>query len=207
MEVQSHMYDASLIQTQFKRFSIIGNYYNEQLFAGSLSNIQEMLYSSFQEQLQNQNVRIGLDLISNVSEEEFRESKYDFMKLFVGPNQLLAPPYASIYMTDDRVLMQQEMNIVRNFYKRAGVEVQEKDQMPDDFIGLELEFICFLLSQLSKEEIGEQAELINLFLQTHFLKWVPGHCRDIIVKCETTFCKGMAYLLLGLVEEVKQIEM
>ena len=63
---------------------------------------------------------------------------------------------------------------VREFYAQVGLEVEKKDQFPDDFIGLEFQYL-FYVSQLAVElikakKIQEAKEIILVreeFLYKH----------------------------------------
>ena len=88
----------------------------------------------------------ALSMLENVDEHVIRTFEYDYNRLFVGPNQLLASPFESSYRNYEGNIMQQETLKVRNFYHYVGLQVADEGQFPDDHIQFELEFILHLLS-------------------------------------------------------------
>ena len=114
-------------------------------------------------------------------------SIYEYNKLFVGPGKLLASPFESSYRNKLGIVMQEETLAVRNFYKKVGVEVKQKNGIPDDHLVLELEFICYLLAQAAKQvqrqEIASSNEYLILyktFFVEHIKPWLYEHCNDIL---------------------------
>ncbi|MBC8016496.1 MAG: molecular chaperone TorD family protein [Sporomusaceae bacterium] len=129
-------------------------------------------------------------------------SIYEYNKLFVGPGKLLAPPFESSYRNQLGLVMQEETLAVRKFYAKIGVEVKDKNSIPDDHLMLELEFICYLLAeavkQVEKEQIPSAKEyllLYSMFFAEHIKPWVYEHCNDVLQHGLNPFCRGMAELL------------
>ena len=127
------------------------------------------------------------------------KSIYEYNKLFVGPGKLLASPFESSYRNQLGLVMQEETLAVRNFYKKIGVEVKEKNNMPDDHLVLELECICYLLAQAAKQIEREQVQSTNdyiilyrIFFVEHIQPWLYEHCKDILQYGVNPFCRGMA---------------
>lgn len=155
----------------------------------------------------NEFITEGISLLTSVSKGDTEAAKYDFNRLFVGPNHLLVSPYASTYLNRDRVVMQNETMIVRDFYYKAGLEVENFGKEPDDHIRLELEFICYLLNNIINEiqkngvneDLNGSEQLLMNFQKLHFFRWVPDHCTDVIKFSQSKVCKGMAYILKGLI--------
>ncbi len=69
----------------------------------------------------------------------------DHAALFVGPFELLAAPYGSVYTEDTRQVMGKSTIDVLNFYETAGLSVEIKE--PPDHIAIELEFMYYLCSK------------------------------------------------------------
>ena len=95
--------------------------------------------------------------------------------LFVGPGPQKAPPWGSVYLSDDRLLMGPSTLALERFLKTRGIHYVLKENQPLDHIGL-----CFgILAQLLEQRLGEVAggddvaaeEAIQTFLQDHFLTW------------------------------------
>ncbi|MGN0307880.1 MAG: molecular chaperone [Lachnospiraceae bacterium] len=143
------------------------------------------------------NVKKGFDLLLQAEPSKRQDMQYDFNRLFIGPDTLLAPPYESIYRNPEKTLMQAETLRVRAKYLEAGLEISRKNVEPDDFIAFELEFLLFLLS----EDSSEKRELAVRFLREHILVWYADHVKAIRENTEHPICLAMAMILEGVMEK------
>ena len=131
------------------------------------------------------------------------EALFEYNRLFVGPAKLLAPPYESAYRNAQGLVMQEETLSVRRFYRQAGIEVGSKNAIPDDHLGLEFEFICYLLAR-EGQKLEEQdlitangyATLYQDFFKQHIISWVYQHCNDILQHGKTLLCRDVAFMLI-----------
>lgn len=100
-------------------------------------------------------------------------------QLFVGPNELLAPPYGSVYLEGERRLMEPSTLAVMEEYREAGLLVSEELHQPPDHIASELELLYFLIFQ--HLESGEEAYLTRQlrFLDRHLGRWCAPFCERI----------------------------
>ncbi len=140
-------------------------------------------------------------LIRDAGCDRQADMQYDFNRLFIGPDVLQAPPYESCYRNPDKTLMQAETLKVREKYLRAGLAISRKNVEPDDFIGFELEFLLFLLS----DESGEMTELTNQFLTEHLLVWYKDHVEAIRENTKHPICLGMAGILEAVMMKLETI--
>ena len=125
--------------------------------------------------------------------------EYDYNRLFVGPNKLLASPYESSYRNFEGTVLQQETLKVRNFYHYVGLQVADEGQMPDDHIQFELEFILHVLSDPT---IQENDQIYKMFLEKHLLQWGFEHCERIEQHSKNT----ITYAIGVLFKEILQLE-
>lgn len=133
---------------------------------------------------------------AGITGESVQEIEYDYNRLFIGPEKPLAPPYASVYLNEDGLVMQAETIAVRNFYRAAGLEVREKNSVPDDALPLELEFICYLLRQIAfSAERGRFTAMFRDFFTRHFLLWIQLHLSDAQRNAKTEFCRTAAVVM------------
>lgn len=128
---------------------------------------------------------------------------FEYNRLFIGPGKLLAPPYESAYRNGQGLVMQEETLAVRRFYLQEGIEVSNKNAIPDDHLGLEFEFICYLLAREEESlQAGDSstanryAALYQKFCQQHILAWVYRHCDDILTQAKTELCRNNAVVLI-----------
>ncbi|HWQ40480.1 MAG TPA: molecular chaperone TorD family protein [Desulfosporosinus sp.] len=73
---------------------------------------------------------------------------YEFNRLFVGPTAPVAPPYESVYLSPDHLMMGDQTLAVRKIYTQENLQASAQGHEPDDFIATELEFAAYLLSRL-----------------------------------------------------------
>lgn len=141
------------------------------------------------------------------------ELKAEFARLFLGPNKLLAPPFESVYLSPRKRMMGEETMEVREMYKEMEIEVSAFGSMPDDHIGLELEFmyyLCFKTIGLirDKESIVGIIKLVEMqqkFISEHLIKWIPLFCKDIKDNTNLLFFKEMADFTERFIFEEKEI--
>ncbi|MXY25352.1 MAG: molecular chaperone [Acidobacteria bacterium] len=133
---------------------------------------------------------------------------WDFNRLFVGPGEMLAAPWESIYRSKKKLTFQESTLQVRALYERFGVEAPAVHREPDDHLGLELAFVA-TLSELAAQ--GDAAQLARCFeaqtgfLRDHLLAWAPA-CLALVEKhAETDYYRGAARLALGSLSESARI--
>ncbi|NCO83788.1 MAG: hypothetical protein COW90_01290 [Nitrospirae bacterium CG22_combo_CG10-13_8_21_14_all_44_11] len=135
------------------------------------------------------------------------ELAIEYARLFIGPQNPPAVPYASFYLSESHSLMTDETIDVRKQYLEAGMAVKELYNIPDDHIGIELEFVYYLTQktiELFEQEQREKAarlfEIRGDFLTKHMSQWVPLFVEKILNSTPEDFYKGAAYMLRESVE-------
>jgi len=146
----------------------------------------------------------AVDLVQNMRKEfksgvRLEALRVDFSKLFVGPYQLLAAPYGSVYLDGDRKIMGDSTLDVKNSYREAGLDTAKNFKNPPDHITAELEFMYYLIFKeieaLSNSETETVVGLIQKqksFLDDHLMAWVPEFADNIIEHAETLFYQNLA---------------
>ncbi len=144
-----------------------------------------------------------------MSSEAFDDLRVDYTRLFLGVDKVLAPPWESVYFNEERMVFQEQTVQVRAWYRRFGLEAENRHQEPDDHIGLELIFIAHLAQQaLAALDQQEQAAFENMlaaqrqFLANHLLRWAPQWCSLAQANAHTDFFRGLAQLTQGILAEV-----
>lgn len=134
--------------------------------------------------------------------------EFEYNRLFVGPSRLVAPPYESVYRTEEHLVMGETVLDVRRAYREIGLEARNALREPEDHIATELEYLAELqkrcLAALEGEDRSEVARCIRLereFLETHLLIWTPEFCRRIIEGSPMEFFSALADLVLQLVKK------
>ncbi len=141
---------------------------------------------------------------------EAEKLQTEYAALFVGPFELLAPPYGSIYLDGKHMLMGDSTMEVQRMYRQAGLSLTTKE-VPDH-IALELEFASYLtgkIEQLQQEgsDAGgeEMTVLYGQFLHHHLGRWVPEFCRRVRSGSENGFYRSFALVLETFIDSQKSI--
>jgi TorA maturation chaperone TorD len=141
--------------------------------------------------------------------ESFDGLERDYMRLFVGPGQLEAPPWESVYFHDEPLLFQEETLRVREWYARFGLQAELLHNEPDDHLGLELAFLAHLAGLgVTACETGETDRLSGVmsaqqeFAAEHPAKWVPSWCDRVCEHARTDFYRGVALVTKGALAEL-----
>jgi len=139
----------------------------------------------------NENIMKAIQRLAQAPQADIEDHRFDYNALFVGPDKLLAAPYETVYVSDERVLMRKATLSVRDDYLRFDLQVDRKNVEADDHAAYELAFLAKLLQlDNSKAEEG-----FDSFVANHLAKWVPAHVQDIRENTENEVCLGFADLL------------
>lgn len=120
-------------------------------------------------------------------------------RLFIGPFQLVAPPYGSIYLDDAGTVMGDSTARVAAFYHNCGLQLADDfHELPDHF-AVELEFMSFLAFKQREAEVAgdkdEVARILSLqreFLGRFLMPWLEPFTSAIITDAEAPFYQAVA---------------
>ncbi|ONI38494.1 hypothetical protein AN639_12955 [Candidatus Epulonipiscium fishelsonii] len=129
------------------------------------------------------------------------ELKAEYTYLFIGPKKIPAPIFESVYHSDKRLLFTENTIDVRKIYQKSGLEVLRKNQIPDDHLAYEMEFMYYLAHKIESDITNENLEskvvaTSKSFLEKHLLKWVPTFCANVEQYGESEFYKKICSSLL-----------
>ena len=144
-----------------------------------------------------------------ITPEAFDDLRVDYTRLFTGPDRVLAPPWESVYYSEERLVFNAQTSQVRAWYQRFQLEVEKRFQEPDDHIGLELAFIAHLarlaLGALDRDDQATFEAVVAAqreFLSKHLLNWAPDWCALMQTHAHTDFFRGVALLTKGVLAEI-----
>ncbi len=121
----------------------------------------------------------------------------DYNRLFIGPDILKAPPWASVYLSEKKHIFSEETLKVKSFYEKYQMDTQLLTNEPADHISLEFRFMAILFSHLQQADAKNKEYIlrdISLFLNNHFFPWVGLCLKDIKQNAQTDFYKNIAIL-------------
>ena len=106
--------------------------------------------------------------------------KSEYVRLFVGPDKLVAPPWESVYRGEDAMLFQEVTLEVRETYRGFGLLPEGYPHVADDSLALELGFMAKLAERAMEDlhagdelGLGRLLESSEDFLKKHLLLWIP----------------------------------
>jgi len=144
-----------------------------------------------------------------LAEEGVEKIRREHMKLFVGPQQLLAPPYGSVYLEPNtREIMGESTQDAERLYAEAGLQKDEELKDAPDHVRVELDFMHVLIARTVEAcEAGDwqKAEkYVNIqlmFLQNHLSRWVTPFAKVIRTGAATRFYKATALVLESFIKQ------
>jgi TorA maturation chaperone TorD len=171
--------------------------------------IERKLFAEFPLAIDSPEFQEALSLLNSwsqdINEENWPEVlsvlRQDYTRLFLGPGHLPAPPWESVYLTEEKLTFGEPTLQVRAFFRRFGVEFERQNTEPDDHFGLEMEFMAQLIAkQIAAIADGQELEANLLqqaqltFLQEHPLRWLEDFTANIISAAQTPYYRGLALL-------------
>ncbi len=165
-------------------------YLEENLFGNLSENLKQVCpeAAAFADEMETQ--------INDYTEEALN---IEYAKLFVGPFELLAPPYGSVYIDEGgRVMGDSTMKVIEA-YQREGLSKNEEFKDLPDHIVVELEFMSFLLfkerealekadAKAAKDYVDRQEDFLNSYIRP----WVPQLCNRIKAGTDNGFYSALA---------------
>ena len=122
----------------------------------------------------------------------------DYSRLFLGPFDILAKPYGSVYLDGEKIVMGDSTMQALELYREGGFDVAEDFLEMPDHIAVELEFLYLLSFRIGKASDDEKrSHLIALkqkFLEEHLGRWVGTLSEAIRKGTQTDFYKRLADL-------------
>lgn len=108
-----------------------------------------------------------------------------YNRLFVGPARLPVPPWESVYVAGERLIMQKSTLDVRLAYKAQGYLPACYPHVADDHLALELGFMAEL-AQRAQDVADNDAqacaaalEASRAFVREHLAAWIPAYAAAI----------------------------
>lgn len=131
------------------------------------------------------------------------EVKAEYQRLFQGPGHLVAPPWESVYRTEDHTLCGPPTLAVAQAYRAAGLAVPNAEREPEDHIAIELSFMAALYDGAAEALVRGASpdpwlETADRFLQEHLLCWGGVFAQDMLTGAATPFYRSVAETLQGL---------
>lgn len=125
----------------------------------------------------------------------------DYTRLFIGPSQPVAMPYASFWLTDDPSQRHEATMSVLDFYEQGGFEVSDEFRELPDHVAVELEFLYLLIFSQnqalyggggSASELSAANLLHRRFVTEHLTAWIGTFAATVESCADTAFYRELA---------------
>jgi putative dimethyl sulfoxide reductase chaperone len=125
-----------------------------------------------------------------------------YTRLFLGPPEMLAPPYASFYLDRGRGVMGPSTVEIMKLYGAAGLVLDNDFDQTPDHVSVMLEFLYYLAFRediaAARNDLEEKARFEEkklYFLNTYVTTWIPRFCAKITSADEHPFYTGLGKCL------------
>ena len=134
--------------------------------------------------------------ICNYSDEELA---VEYTRLFLGPFEIKAPPYGSLYLDGEGKVMGDSTMAVIRFYEEAGLSGSNECRDLPDHIAVELEFMSYLIYKeietLEKSDFVTALDIVSKqerFLDRFLRRWIVLFCEKIKESSDNGFYSALA---------------
>lgn len=136
-----------------------------------------------------------------------------YTRLFLGPPEALAPPYASFYLDQNRNVMGPSSLAIMKVYDKAGLRMDETFNEMPDHIAVMLEFLCYLFSREAVacndndvEALEEIPRTITSFGGDYLMSWIPRFCGLITAAGQNPFYTDLAKTLEAFLQSALRMD-
>ncbi len=189
--IQNEAYRADVYRLLSACYCKPGQEFIEEGLAKNLAAALEPVYSEA--------VSLAKNMDEALAAHSVQDILIDYSALFVGPLQLIAPPYGSTYLEGVRTVMGETTVDAVRYYRRAGVEMDPDQKDIPDHISVELEFMYYLISReieayrnSNQDEAQKNLQIQNDFMKQHLGAWVPQFARQVKDGAGNSFYKNLA---------------
>ncbi|MCK9389912.1 MAG: molecular chaperone TorD family protein [Sulfuritalea sp.] len=133
----------------------------------------------------------------------------DYTRLFIGPSQPVAMPYASFWLTDDPSMRHEATMAVLDFYEQGGFDISDDFRELPDHVAAELEFLYLLIFSQNQAQPGGSTDQLSAanalhrrFVTDHLGAWVSSFAAAIRAGADTAFYRELA----GFTERFVRVE-
>ncbi|VEI76775.1 Twin-arginine leader-binding protein DmsD [Mannheimia haemolytica] len=110
----------------------------------------------------------------------------DYQVLFIGPNELAAPPWSSVYLDKESVIFGESLLNLRAFLQKHRIIFSLGTNEPEDHFGLMLMLSAYLAEN--------KPELLAEYLEGYLLNWAYRYLDLLSVQQDYPFYQGLALL-------------
>lgn len=142
---------------------------------------------------------LALQMGKTAAQNSIQELAIEHAKLFVGPFELLAPPYGSVYLEQQKRVMGDSTMSVIKMYREYGLKIADDFKELPDHIAVELEFMYYLIYkeiEAVQHAENEKAALFfkaqKQFMHQYLGGFIPPFCERIKAETINEFYEALA---------------
>ena len=140
------------------------------------------------------------DMLLALQKYDQQQLSIDHAALFVGPFELIAAPYSSVWREQQRLVMGDCTMDVKRFYDETDLQTDVSE--PPDHIAIMLEFMSYLCQKEAEavscsalEDAKEYVDLQKRFFREVLSPWIADFCNAIVKGTENEFYTNLATAL------------
>jgi len=125
----------------------------------------------------------------------------DYTRLFLGPNQIIAKPYGSVWLEGGNTVMGESTMAALKLYEEGGFDMSEAFREVPDHIAVELEFLYLLIYRENEahrngesESLQAKAALRKRFLDEHLARWAGPFTAAVRAGAQSSYYRQLAEL-------------
>ncbi|HGP2716157.1 TPA: molecular chaperone [Salmonella enterica] len=138
---------------------------------------------------------------ATLTKQAWLDIEYEFNVLFIGPQKLKAPPFASVYLEEEALVMGKTTLDIREFMTSIGLYINKVNITPDDHISYVLELAVLLSANARYSEKYEIA--LHQYVFAYLMEWVPIFIDKIKTHSRTSALRMVAEKLSFWLDELK----
>ena len=200
----------TLMENRENMYQFLGRIYKLEVDKTLLDQMSHMQFSkecSASESELAEGYQLFEDYFKQPKIDVLTELAVDYAAVFLGAgiaDGTVAYPYESVYTSPERLIMQDARDKVLAIYREKGLDKDEALDIPEDHIGLELEFMAYLCHEAKEafvlndwSAVAVSLQIQKDFLEHHLLNWMPEFCADIQKCSHVDFYKAIGKITHG----------
>lgn len=136
--------------------------------------------------------------------QEIEELSVTHARLFLGPFEVLASPYASTYLDPDSRIMGPVSAEVASMYAEAGIGPSDGPTDAPDHVTRELEFMYLAIHRELTTLDDRWRERSDRFLRDHLARWLPEWAGQVLLTEDDSVFGRMARFVILFCERESQ---
>ncbi len=134
-------------------------------------------------------------------ENTLKDLQIEYSRLFVGPYQVEAAPFSSVYLDPQGLVMGESTIDAIEYYVDAGLNPNDDNKEPPDHISTELEFMYYLIFNSVVKNDTSKETISKKFLTNHLSKWTGEFAKKLLKKSKDDFYSNLGTLLNSFISE------